>query len=93
MPTTKADILMWLDYYSSDFTHISDAIWAKPELEHREFFASKLQSGYLEKEGSHISRDIGGLRTAFFAEWGRGNQLQATGPVQLCVQVTQAYFT
>jgi aminobenzoyl-glutamate utilization protein B len=69
---TKKEVLAWLEGNASDFTGMSDAIWARPELGHREFFASQIQSEYLAKEGFRITWDIGNLRTAFIAEWGSG---------------------
>lgn len=69
---TKADILTWLERNKLRFSQISDEIWANPELGHREFFASKAHADFLEGEGFHISWNIGGLRTAFVAEWGSG---------------------
>ena len=52
---TKSDVLKWLDGHTNDFTRISDAIWARPEAGHREFFASKLQADYLEANGFKIT--------------------------------------
>jgi aminobenzoyl-glutamate utilization protein B len=72
---TKADILTWLEDNQSRFTQISDAIWAKPEAGHREFFASKTQADFLKEQGFRISWAIGGLQTAFVAEWGSGRPL------------------
>ncbi len=68
----KIDPIPWLDEHTAEFTAISDAIWARPEMGHREFFASKLQADYLETQGFRITWEIGGLRTAFTAEWGAG---------------------
>lgn len=42
-------------------------IWDNPELGYEEFFASKLQSDYMEKNGFAI-REVLNLPTAFIAE-------------------------
>ncbi|HEY9075723.1 MAG TPA: amidohydrolase [Anaerolineaceae bacterium] len=72
---TKTDVLDWLNEHTAEFTRISDAIWDNPEAGHREFFASKLQADYLEREGFKITWDIAGLQTAFIAEWGEGRPI------------------
>ncbi len=72
---TKDDVLAWINENASSFTAISDAIWEKPEPQHREFFASHLQAEFLEKEGFRTTWDIGGLQTAFISEWGAGSPI------------------
>ena len=48
---------------------MADEIWARPEIRFQEFFASKLQADFLEEAGFEITWDVGGLNTAFVAEW------------------------
>ncbi len=74
---TKQDIADWLDEHQLRFTAMSDAIWDKPELQFLEFEASKLQADFLAAEGFRITWDIGGLSTAFVAEWGAGKPVIA----------------
>ena len=69
---TKEDILNWLERNRSGFFTLSDAIWVNPELALKEFQASRLQADYLAERGFTITWDIGGLNTAFIAEWGAG---------------------
>jgi aminobenzoyl-glutamate utilization protein B len=69
---TKDDVIAWINENGPLFTAISDAIWERPEPQHREFFASRTQADFLEKEGFRTTWDIGGLRTAFISEWGKG---------------------
>lgn len=69
---TKQDTIEWLDENTSRFVAISDEIWAHPEVKFQEFRASKLQAGFLEEEGFAITWDVGGMNTAFSAEWGEG---------------------
>ncbi|MEE4194637.1 MAG: amidohydrolase [Anaerolineae bacterium] len=68
----KAQMINWLDQHTPEFTAISDAIWERPELGYHEFFATKLQSEFMEAQGFSITRDIAGMNTAFVAEWGKG---------------------
>lgn len=67
---TKADLIQYINENGPRFTAISDAIWERPEPQHREFFASRLQADFLEKEGFQTQWEVGGLRTAFISEWG-----------------------
>ncbi len=69
---TKQDIADWLDEHQLRFTRMSDEIWDNPELQFVEFKASKLQADFLEAEGFRITWDLGGISTAFAAEWGSG---------------------
>jgi aminobenzoyl-glutamate utilization protein B len=69
---SKQDVIRWLESNTPRFTHISDEIWAHPEVAWKEFRASKLQADFLEAEGFRITWDIAGINTAFVAEWGEG---------------------
>ena len=66
------DIIHWLDENQHRFVEVSDAIWADPEVAWQEFNASKRQADFLSAEGFYITWDIGGINTAFVAEWGKG---------------------
>ena len=67
----------WLDEHERRFTRMSDEIWDNPELQFLEFKASKLQADFLAAEGFRVTWDIGGLSTAFAAEWGSGKPVIA----------------
>lgn len=59
------------------FSAVADAIWATPELcfaEHRSFAA---QVGAMRAEGFRVTTGLGGLDTAFAAEWGDGGPVIA----------------
>ena len=71
MPT-KQELAGWIDERQERFTAISDAIWARPELALMEEAACRLQADELAADGFAITRDVGGLPTAFMAEWGEG---------------------
>ncbi len=73
----KTDIADWLDEHQLRFTRMSDEIWDNPELQFVEFKASKLQADFLAAEGFRITWDLGGISTAFAAEWGAGRPVIA----------------
>jgi aminobenzoyl-glutamate utilization protein B len=72
---TKRDVIHWLEDNRQQFIDISDAIWVHPEVAWHEFEASKLQADFLQAEGFRIRWDIGGINTAFAAEWGAGQPI------------------
>lgn len=72
---TKQDVIQWLEENSQPFIDMANAIWERPELAFQEFFASKLQADYLEKQGFRVQRDVAGINTAFIAEWGQGHPI------------------
>ncbi|MDJ0752232.1 MAG: amidohydrolase [Ardenticatenaceae bacterium] len=74
---TKQEIADWLDEHQIRFTTMSDKIWDNPEKQFQEFIASKLQADFLEQEGFTITWDVGGMSTAFIAEWGEGKPVIA----------------
>lgn len=69
------EIIQWLDNNQPIFSDMSDQIWRTPEIAYQEFKSSRLQADYLEKEGFSITWDVGGLNTAFVAEWGEGKPI------------------
>ena len=73
----KMDIADWLDEHQLRFTRMADKIWDNPELQFVEFKASKLQADFLEAEGFRLTWDLGGISTAFAAEWGSGKPVIA----------------
>ncbi len=73
----KKKVIQWLEENTPRFTDMSDQIWEKPEVLWEEFFASRLQAEFLEKEGFSITMDVAGMNTAFIAEWGEGKPIIA----------------
>lgn len=69
------EVIQWLDQNQSDFIELADQIWQHPEVAWKEFKSSRIQADYLEKEGFTITWDIGGMNTAFIAEWGEGKPI------------------
>jgi aminobenzoyl-glutamate utilization protein B len=72
---TKQDVIQWLEENRRQFVDMADAIWERPELAFHEFFASKLQADFLEKQGFRVQRDVAGINTAFIAECGEGRPI------------------
>ncbi len=63
----------WLEERQQRFIAMSDDIWAHPQVALDETYACDLQSTFLEGEGFKITANVGGLPTAFMAEWGSGS--------------------
>jgi len=72
---SKQMVIEWLDQNQSQFIEMADQIWHNPELGLKEFKSARLQAEFLESEGFSITWDIGGLNTAFVAEWGKGKPI------------------
>jgi aminobenzoyl-glutamate utilization protein B len=68
----KQELTQWIEDNRTDFFDMADRIWEYAEISHREFRSSRLQASYLEAQGFQIEWEIGGLKTAFTAEWGSG---------------------
>ncbi|MFS0752441.1 amidohydrolase [Oceanobacillus sp. 1P07AA] len=72
---SKKDILDWINKNEGIFTNIAKNIWENPQLAYDEDYASQLQIDTFEKEGFHIQPNIGGIPTAFVAEYGNGSPI------------------
>lgn len=72
---TKQEVIDWLEDNRSQYTDMADAIWERPEIAYREFYASEVQASYLEAEGFRVERDVAGINTAFVAECGSGTPI------------------
>lgn len=59
--------------FEQQFTFISDQIWEFAETRYQEFRSSALQADFLEKEGFAVTRNLGGIATAFSASFGSGH--------------------
>jgi aminobenzoyl-glutamate utilization protein B len=70
--STQGEIVDWLEERQGRFIGIADQIWERPELGMGETFACQLQSADLELDGFSIQRGVGGMLTAFVAEWSQG---------------------
>ena len=59
--------------FEQQFESISDQIWEFAETRYQEFRSSALQADFLEKEGFTVTRNLGGIATAFSASFGSGH--------------------
>ena len=59
--------------FEQQFTSISDQIWEFTEPRYQEFHSSALQADFLEQEGFTVTRNLGGIATAFSASFGSGH--------------------
>ena len=59
--------------FEQQFEAISDQIWEFAEPRYQEFRSSALQADFLEKEGFTVTRNLGGIATAFSASFGSGH--------------------
>lgn len=68
-------VLKYVDDHAKEITAIAKSIWENPELGLKEFHASKLLAGELEKDGFSVKMGVGDMPTAFIAEWGEGKPI------------------
>ncbi|MEM3908130.1 MAG: amidohydrolase, partial [Nitrososphaerota archaeon] len=71
----KEEVWRYIEENAEGFVEIARKIWENPELGLQERFASDLQTRVLEENGFRIKRDIGGMPTAFIAEYGSGRPI------------------
>ncbi len=67
-----------IDYVNENFTELtqlSDKIWSYEEEAFQETKSSQALIEFAEKEGFTVTRDIGGMPTAFVAEYGEGSPI------------------
>ena len=77
--STHEEVIEWLEERQMRFVGISDEIWANPELGLAEATACRIQTDDLERDGFTITRNVGGMPTAFVAEWTQGEGGPAIG--------------
>ena len=73
--TNKEIALKFIDEHASEITELARCIWENPEMGLQEFYASKLLADRLEKAGFSVQMGVGGMPTAFIAEWGEGKPI------------------
>ena len=71
----KVALTGWIDKNAEQFTQLADEIWAHPEVAWDEYTAVRLQARLLQDHGFAILENVGGIETAFSAQWGK------SGPV------------
>ncbi|MER9826557.1 M20 family metallopeptidase [Mesorhizobium sp. M0115] len=68
-------IVRHVDAKAADYCALSDRIWAMPELAFEEHRSVAEQITMLEQEGFRITKNIGGIATAFVAEYAKGGPI------------------
>lgn len=71
-PLNLDSIARHVDAKAADYCALSDRIWAAPELAFEEHRAVAEQVAMLEREGFRVTKNVGGMATAFVAEYGQG---------------------
>ncbi|OSJ13591.1 amidohydrolase [Bradyrhizobium canariense] len=69
------EIVRRVNAKAADYCALSDRIWTMPELAFEEWRSSAEQITMLEREGFRITKEIGGIATAFVAEYGSGGPI------------------
>ena len=69
------EVVEWLDERQHRFIRMADQIWAHPQVALQETFACELQIDDLIADDFQITRTVGGMPTAFVAEWGQGSPI------------------
>jgi aminobenzoyl-glutamate utilization protein B len=70
--TSEQIILKSISGQEENLIRLATEIWERPEVALEEEFASALLAGELEAAGFNIEWGVGGMATAFVANWGQG---------------------
>ena len=62
----------WIDQNRGRIIDVSDGVWSTPELGLLEFKSAKLMIDELERHGFTVTEGVGGMPTAFVADYGAG---------------------
>ena len=73
--TDHEHALKFIDDHAAEITSLAKSIWENPEVGLQEYHASKLLASELEKAGFSVQMGVGGMPTAFVAEWGEGKPI------------------
>lgn len=68
----KSELKTIIHNNKEKFENISDKIWENPETKYEEFKSSKIQINFLKENGFRIKEGIANIKTAFWAEYGKG---------------------
>ncbi|AEI43471.1 amidohydrolase [Paenibacillus mucilaginosus] len=71
----KKQLVEWILEHQSGYEELARQIWERPETAYEESFASGLLGSVLEREGFRVRGEIGGIPTAFVAEYGTGGPI------------------
>ncbi|MER9600328.1 M20 family metallopeptidase [Mesorhizobium sp. M0244] len=74
-PLSLDEIVRRVNAKAADYCALSDRIWAMPELAFEEHRSVAEHVAMLEREGFRITANVGGIATAFVAEFGKGSPI------------------
>lgn len=72
MNIEKKQVSVLVNQFAPEICRIATLIGRNPELGHQEHYAVKVLTGFLQEQGFAVTQGIGGLATAFRAEFTRG---------------------
>lgn len=73
--SSKETMIEWLEQNKEKYTQMAQDIWDHPQTAYEEKYASQLQQKELQNQGFTIKNEIGGIDTAFVAEYGQGKPI------------------
>lgn len=76
-PADRERMMSTMDVHAAQYGELSRQIWEYAEVGHKEVKSAALLRNELRKAGFAIQDGIGGMPTAFTAEWGRGKPVVA----------------
>jgi len=71
----KKSAIGWVDQNRDRIIEVSDGIWNTPELGLLEFKSAKLMIDELKSHGFKVTEGVGGMPTAFVADYGKGKPI------------------
>ncbi|TJW00016.1 MAG: amidohydrolase [Mesorhizobium sp.] len=74
-PLSLDEIIRRVNAKAADYCALSDRVWAMPELAFEEHRSVAEHIAMLQREGFRITTNVGGIATAFVAEFGEGSPI------------------
>ncbi|MGE3776636.1 MAG: M20 family metallopeptidase [Pirellulaceae bacterium] len=74
-PLSLDEIVRHVNAKAADYSALSDRIWAMPEIAFEEHRSVAEHIAMLDREGFRITNNVGGMKTAFIAEFGKGSPI------------------
>lgn len=74
-PLSLDEIVRHVNAKAADYSALSDRIWAMPEIAFEEHRSVAEHIAMLDREGFRITKNVGGMKTAFIAEFGKGSPI------------------
>lgn len=71
----KQAVIQSVDKHQAELVDLSNQVWAFAETALKEHKSAKVLADYAEAQGFRVTRGVGGLPTAFIAEFGSGKPI------------------